>query len=77
MPAQVLSMNDYGKYYNIEVEDDVSAFFKYDSGTIGIYTTSTGEAPGTNRLEISCDMGKIVCEFGKITFWRNVESERI
>ena len=76
MPSQVLSMNDYGKYYNIEVEDDVSAFFKYDNGTVGIYTTSTGEAPGTNRLEISCDMGKIVCEFGKITFWRNVESER-
>lgn len=76
MPSQILSMNDYGKYYDIEVEDDVSAFFKYDNGTIGIYTTSTGEAPGTNRLEISCDMGKIVCEFGKITFWRNVESER-
>lgn len=76
MPSQILSMNDYGKYYNIEVEDDVSAFFKYDNGTVGIYTTSTGEAPGTNRLEISCDMGKIVCEFGKITFWRNVESER-
>lgn len=76
MPSKILSMNDYGKYYNIEVEDDVSAFFKYDNGTVGIYTTSTGEAPGTNRLEISCDMGKIVCEFGKITFWRNVESER-
>lgn len=76
MPSKVLSMNDYGKYYDIEVEDDVSAFFKYDDGMVGIYTTSTGEAPGTNRLEISCDMGKIVCEDGKITFWRNTESER-
>ena len=76
MPDQVMSMCDYGKYYNIEVEDDVTAFYKYDSGTVGIYTTSTGEQPGTNRLEISADMGKVVCEGGKITFYRNVESER-
>lgn len=76
MPSMILSSNDYGKYYDIEVEDDVTALFKYDSGTVGIYTTSTGEYPGTNRLEISCDMGKIVCENDEITFWRNVESER-
>ncbi len=76
MPSKILSVNEYGKYYDIEVEDEVVAMFKYDDGMIGIYTTATGEAPGTNRLEISCDMGKIVCEDGKITFWRNVESER-
>ena len=76
MPSSLLSMCDFGKYYDIEVDDDVSIFFKYDNGTVGIYTTSTGEAPGTNRLEISCDMGKIVCENEQITFWRNVESER-
>lgn len=76
MPHQLISFNDYGKYYNIEVEDDVTFFVKYKTGTVGIYTTSTGEAPGTNRLEISCDMGKIVCEDGKLTFWRNTESER-
>lgn len=76
MPDKLLSMNDYGKYYNIEVEDDVTFLARYSSGTVGIYTTSTGEAPGTNRLEISCDMGKVVCENGRLTFWRNVESER-
>lgn len=76
MPDQVLSTIDYGKYYDIEVDDDVNAIFRYDNGTIGIYTTSTGEQPGTNRLEISCDMGKLVCEDGKLTFWRNVKSER-
>lgn len=76
MPDQVMSVVDYGKYYDIEVDDDVNAIFRYDNGTIGIYTTSTGEQPGTNRLEISCDMGKLVCEDGKLTFWRNVVSER-
>lgn len=76
MPEQLISFNDYGKYYNIEVEDDVSFFARYTNGTVAIYTTSTGEAPGTNRLEISCDMGKIVCENNTVTFWRNTESER-
>lgn len=76
MPDQVMATIDYGKYYDIEVDDDVTAIFKYDSGTVGIYTTSTGEQPGTNRLEISCDMGKLVCENGKLTFWRNIMSER-
>ena len=32
---------------------------------------STGEAPGTNRLEIAGDQGKLVMEGGKITYTRN------
>ncbi len=76
MPDKVFCTIDYGKYYDIEVDDDVNAIFRYNNGTIGIYTTSTGEMPGTNRLEISADMGKLVFEDGKLTFYRNVESER-
>lgn len=76
MPDEIWAKCEYGKYYDIEVEDEVTAMFKYKNGTIGIYTTSTGETPGTNRLEISCDMGKVVCEDEKITFFRNVKSER-
>ena len=76
MPDEVLSTIDYGKYYDIEVDDDVNVLMKYKSGTVGIYTTSTGEMPGTNRLEISCDMGKIVLEHDELTFWRNEVSER-
>ncbi len=76
MPDEVLSTIDYGKYYDIEVDDDVSVIMKYKNGTVGLYTTSTGEMPGTNRLEISCDMGKIVLEHDELTFWRNEVSER-
>ena len=76
MPDKVFCTIDYGKYYDIEVDDDVNAIFRYDSGTIGIYTTSTGEQPGTNRLEISCDMGKLVLESGKLTFYKSEVSER-
>ena len=76
MPDRIFAKVSFGKYYNIEVEDDAMAYFEYDNGTTGEYITSTGEAPGTNRLEIACDMGKVVIEKNKLTFYRNVISER-
>lgn len=77
MPSRIRSFVSYGKYYDIECEDDVTAFFEYENGVTGTYITSTGEAPGTNRLEIACDMGKVIVDNSeKITFYRNVESER-
>jgi predicted dehydrogenase len=76
MPNKLASFCSWGKYYDIECEDDVTAYFEYDSGTTGIYTTSTAESPGTNRLEISADMGKVVVEKGEIKFFRNTVSER-
>ncbi len=76
MPDRIYAKASFGKYYDIEVEDDVMAYFEYDNGTTGEYITSTGEAPGTNRLEIACDMGRIVVEDGKMMFKRNVISER-
>lgn len=76
MPNRITSHVAYGKYYNIEVEDDVTTYMEYDNGTTGVYITSTGEAPGTNRLEIAADMGKVVVENGKLMFYRNVVSER-
>lgn len=76
MPSKIMSHVSFGKYYDIEVEDDVTAFMQYENGMTGVYITSTGEAPGTNRLEIACDMGKIVVENNEIKFNRNVISER-
>ncbi len=76
MPDRIYARAYFGKYYDIEVEDDVMAFFEYDNGTTGEYITSTGEAPGTNRLEIACDMGKVVMENNRIVFYRNIVSER-
>lgn len=76
MPDRIFAKASFGKYYDIETEDDVMAFFEYDNGTTGEYITSTGEAPGTNRLEIACDMGKVVIEDNTLIFYRNVVSER-
>lgn len=76
MPDSLLSVCSFGKYYDIEVEDEVTAFMQYKNGTSGVYITSIAEAPGTNRLEVACDRGKIVIEDNTMTFWRNVVSER-
>lgn len=76
MPDKITAFASFGKYYDIEVEDDVTAYFAYENGTTGTYITSTGEAPGENRLEIACDMGKLIVEKTNMTFYRNVISER-
>lgn len=76
MPDTVWARAGFGKYHDIEVEDDVMAYFEYENGVTGEYITSTGETPGTNRLEIACDMGRVVAEGGKLTFRRNEISER-
>ncbi len=76
MPDRIHAFAKFGKFYDIEVEDEVTAYFEYDNGVTGTYITSTGEAPGTNRLEIACDRGRIIVENDKISFDRNVISER-
>jgi predicted dehydrogenase len=71
MPTKVRGFCDIGKRHNIEVEDEVTAFLEYPEGCTGLFVTSTGEAPGTNRLEIAGDQGKLVYENSKITYIRN------
>ena len=74
MPTRCRAFIGFGKYHNIEVDDDVTAYVEYANGATGVFITTTGEAPGTNRLEISGDRGKVVMEGGAITFWRTRES---
>jgi len=70
MPKRVRAFCHFGKYRSIEVEDDVTAYVESENGATGLFITTTGEAPGTNRFEINGDNGKIVVEDGKLTFWR-------
>ncbi|AIQ52658.1 Gfo/Idh/MocA family protein [Paenibacillus sp. FSL R7-0331] len=70
MPKRVRAFCQFGKYRDIEVEDDVTAYVEYENGATGLFITTTGEAPGTNRFEITGDNGKIVVEDGSLTFWR-------
>ena len=71
MPKTIRSTCYYGKWHDIEVEDDVTVFAEYENGMTATYITSTGEAPGTNRLEITGTKGKIVIEDDKMKFYRN------
>lgn len=75
MPVRVRAFCGFGKYRDIEVEDDVTTYVEYENGATGIFVTSTGEAPGTNRFEIVGDQGKIIVEDNKITFWRLLQPE--
>ena len=70
LPQRVRAFVSFGKYHDIEVDDDVTAYMEYKNGMTGVFTTSTGEAPGTNRLEIAGDRGKLVFEDGKLIFHR-------
>ena len=76
MPVRVRAFLHEGKWHDIEVEDDVTAYMEYANGATGVFITTTGDAPGTNRLEISGEMGKIVCENDEITFFKNEVSDR-
>ncbi|MCX7848235.1 MAG: Gfo/Idh/MocA family oxidoreductase [bacterium] len=76
MPRRVYGFCKFGKYHKIEVEDDVTAYFEYDNGATGVFISTTGEAPGTNRLEITGERGKVVVEHGTVTFTRTVVNTR-
>lgn len=71
MPERVTGFCNFGRYHPIEVEDDVTAHFEYSDGQHATLITSTGEAPGTNRLEIATERGRIVYENDKLTLTRN------
>lgn len=76
MPVKVKGFAGYGKFHNIEVEDDVTAYAEYENGATAVFITSTGDCPGTNRLEITGDRGKIIIEDGKMKFWELSVAER-
>lgn len=71
MPVSVNGFCQYGKWHDIEVEDEVTAYFRYKNGATGVFITTTGEAPGTNRFEVSGTKGKLICEGGKLTWVKN------
>jgi predicted dehydrogenase len=71
MPARVRGFCQLGRFHNIEVEDNVSAYFEYRNGATGMFVSSTGEAPGTNRFEIAGTRGKVLLEADMLSFTRN------
>ncbi len=67
MPQKVHAHLHYGKWHDIEVEDDVTAYLEFPGGATGVFITSTGDAKGTNRFEIQMDQAKLVVEKDVLT----------
>lgn len=76
MPVSVQAFCHEGKWHDIEVEDDVTAYLEYENGATGVFITTTADTPGTNRFEVTLEMGKLVCENDKLTLYKLEMNER-
>ena len=76
LPKSVRAFCHEGKWHDIEVEDDVTAYLEFENGATGVFVTTTGDAPGTNRLELAFEQAKIVCENGALVCDRLSVNER-
>ncbi len=74
MPGTVRAFGSLGKYHKIEVEDDVTAYFTFPDGASAVFIATTGEYPGTDRVEIAADNGTLIIEDNKIRFNRSETS---
>jgi predicted dehydrogenase len=70
-PQRVRAFCQLGRFHNIEVEDSVTGYFEYDDDTTATFIATTGEAPGTNRLEVAAENGRLVMENDKLLFTQN------
>jgi len=70
MPGKVTAVCQFGRFHTIEVEDAVSAILEFPNGATGVFVTTTGESPGTNRLEVIGDRGKVMVEDNAFRFIR-------
>jgi predicted dehydrogenase len=73
LPVRVRAVCGLGRYHPIEVEDDVTAVLEFANGATGVFVTTTGEAPGTNRLEIVGDRGRLVLEQDRLRLTQTAE----
>ena len=79
MPVKIRAQLHFGKWHDIEVEDDVTAYVEYANGATGTFITTTGDSAGTNRFEVILEKGKLIAEIegkeSKLTMWKSEMSE--
>lgn len=76
LPKRVRAFCHEGKWHDIEVEDDVTAYLEFPGGATGTFITTTADAPGVNRFEIVLTKGTVKCEDGKLSLYRLDQDER-
>ena len=77
MPSKVRAFCHFGKWHDIEVEDDVTCYCEYPNGATGVFITTTGDAPGTNRFEVTGTKGTLIFEDDKLYFKKLTVDERV
>ncbi|MEP0177715.1 MAG: Gfo/Idh/MocA family oxidoreductase [Paraglaciecola sp.] len=77
MPVFIQGFCGFGKYHDIEVEDEATAYFEYPNGATGVFIGSTGESPGVNRLEIVGDKGMLSFDGERLTLTLNAPSTSV
>lgn len=68
MPSKLRAFCHFGKWHNIEVEDDVTCYCEYPNGATGVFITTTADAPGTNRFEVTGTRGTLIFEDNKLYY---------
>ncbi len=76
MPEKIHAFCHFGKWHDIEVEDDVTAYMEFPNGATGVFVTTTADAPGTNRFEITGTKGTLMCNGGELFYTKLEEDER-
>ena len=76
-PSKVHAFCHYGKWHDIEVEDDVTCYVEYPNGATGVFITTTADAPGTNRFEVTGTLGTLIFENNKLYYKQLVKDERV
>ncbi len=69
MPVKVDAKLHFGKWHDIEVEDDVTAYLEFANGATGVFVTTTGDPCGTNRFEVQMEKAKIVADEKGLQMW--------
>ncbi len=62
MPTRLQAVCGFGKHHRIEVEDEATLLLEYPDGSSAVFTASTGEPRGENRLEIIGSQGDLLLQ---------------
>ena len=77
MPSKIRAFCHFGKWHDVEIEDDVTCYCEYPNGATGVFVTTTADAPGTNRFEVTGTKGTLIFENDKLLFTELKEDERV
>lgn len=71
LPTSLQAFGAFGKHHDIEVEDEITAYMQFPGGASGVFVGSSGESPGTNRLELVGTGGRVLLNDGTLSFVEN------